>query len=310
MARFPVRRQGFTLIELLVVIAIIAILIGLLVPAVQKVREAAARTQCINNMKQIALSVHSYHDVNKRIPPNAINIAYSWGTDSTYSSTQTWTWIARILPYLEQGNLSTKYNIPLGTLGGATAGLPSPMSVLSCPSATDAIGSAPTDWPNIGGVSMSLTNYRGVCGSNWAWGNFTNTGPSGNNNGLDAGDGVFYRSDGNRKLTLIGISDGTSNTLMIGESTHNYDQHCGGWAYPNYVTGTCAIPLNYDDGPPGTPSAGYSNWPNRYSFRSSHPGGGNFAKADATVIFIANSIDINVYRALATIKGGETVSVP
>src|SRR5438046_1045105 len=113
---------GFTLIELLVVIAIIAILIALLVPAVQKVREAAARTQCVNNLKQLALAVHSYHDSNKRIPANAINIAYSWGTDQTYSGNQTWTWIARILPYIDQAPLANTYNIPAGTLGGAATG--------------------------------------------------------------------------------------------------------------------------------------------------------------------------------------------
>src|SRR5436190_5611799 len=104
------RRSAFTLIELLVVIAIIAILIALLVPAVQKVRAAAARTQCINNLKQLGLAVHSYHDVAKRIPPNATTINYGWTADSTVPGPKTWTWIARILPYIEQGPLATQYN--------------------------------------------------------------------------------------------------------------------------------------------------------------------------------------------------------
>lgn len=301
-------RGAFTLIELLVVIAIIAILIGLLLPAVQKVREAAARMKCQNNLKQLAIAVHSYHDANQQIPPNAKTIGYSWGADSTYGGATTWTWIARILPYIEQGNLATLYNIPNGTLGGAYTGvagqgISASIPTLQCPSSTD----QPTasDWPNVGGILMGSTNYRGVSGSNWGWGSFQNAGPSGNTNGLDAGDGIFYRTDGNRKLTLVGITDGTSNTLMIGEDTHGYDQHCGGWAYPNYVAATCAIPLNYNDGPPGSPSPGYGDWPNRYSFHSQHTNGGNFALADGSIRFVNNSISLATYRAASTCTGSD-----
>src|SRR5947207_6328520 len=100
-------RRGFTLIELLVVIAIVAILIALLVPAVQKVRAAAARTQCINNMKQLGIGVHAYHDSFKQIPPNATSIAFNWAADSTAAGSTTWTWIARILPYIDQGQLAS-----------------------------------------------------------------------------------------------------------------------------------------------------------------------------------------------------------
>jgi len=309
MLGIPHSRQskGFTLIELLVVIAIIAILIALLVPAVQKVREAAARTQCVNNLKNLGLAVHSYHDANKRIPQNATAISYNWAGDSVRAGNTTWTWIARILPYIEQGPLASTYKIPDGTLLNAQPGLTAIIPVLLCPSASEGVNPA-TNWPNISGISMSLTNYRGVCGSNWAWGTFQVTDPNTafGNNGLDSGNGVFYRSDGNRKLTLIGISDGTSNTMMIGESSHAYDQHCGGWAYPNYVTGTCAIPLNYQDGA----ISNIGNWGNRYSFRSQHTGGGNFCFADGTVRFMQDSVDIATYRGLATIKGGEAVSAP
>ena len=227
------RRQGFTLIELLVVIAIIAILIALLLPAVQKVREAANRIQCTNNLKQMALAVHSYHDVYKQLPPNAQVIDYGWGGDSGVPGPETWTWIARSLPYIEQSSLANTYNIPNGTLGNAVAGLTTVIPVLVCPSANNPSGPQ-TDWPNIPGVAMSLINYKGCSGSNWEWGNFIVIDPNPNmgGNGLDDGNGIFYRTDGNRPLSITGITDGTSNTFMIGEDMHAYDQHCGGGPTP------------------------------------------------------------------------------
>ena len=95
---------------------------------------------------------------------------------------------------------------------------------------------------------------------------------------------------------------------MLGEDLHSYNQHTGGWAYPNYVNSTCAIPLNYNDGPPGAPSAGYGNWPNRYSFHSYHVGGANFCFADGTVRFVENNITAATYQGYwATIRGGESV---
>jgi prepilin-type N-terminal cleavage/methylation domain-containing protein/prepilin-type processing-associated H-X9-DG protein len=319
-------RPAFTLIELLVVIAIIAILIGMLVPAVQKVRASAARAQCQNNLKQLGLAVHSYHDANKRVPPNATHFFGTWGTttawmapngvsynsDQTVAGPYTWSWIARILPYIEQGPLAQQYNIPNGTMGSAQAGLATVIPLLQCPADGTEANNPATDWPNINGIALGLTNYRGCSGSNWGinGANTFNTAfpvtdpdPNFGAKGLDAGNGIFYRTDGARKLTLVNIVDGTSNTFMIGEDLHSYDQHCGGWAYPNYVNATCAIPLNYND-------AGYtySNFVNRYSFHSQHEGGANFCFADGSVRFVPNSVDINLYRGMATIRGGETVN--
>src|SRR5882724_3153396 len=108
----PTRRSGFTLIELLVVIAIIAILIGLLVPAVQKVREAAARTQCINNLKQLGVALHAYHDVNKRMPPGNTGDWAPWNNNPTLNAgAGGWgsSWKVFILPYIEHGNIFNKW---------------------------------------------------------------------------------------------------------------------------------------------------------------------------------------------------------
>jgi prepilin-type processing-associated H-X9-DG protein len=228
-----------------------------------------------------------------------------------------WTWIARILPYIEQGPLATQYNIPAATLGSAQAGLATVIPVLLCPAdGTEPSSNTASDWPNINGIVMGLTNYKGCSGSNWGYNSgstFTTTFPVTDPNinanaslgedGLDHGNGMFYRTDGNRTLKLTGITDGTSNTFMIGEDLHSFDQHCGGWAYGNYVNATCAIPLNYADA-----GNAYNHWPDRYSFHSKHDGGANFCFADGGVRFVSNGVDIATYRGLATIRGAETVS--
>ncbi|MFO0824454.1 MAG: DUF1559 domain-containing protein [Gemmataceae bacterium] len=312
-------RRGFTLIELLVVIAIIAILIGLLLPAVQKVREAAARTKCSNNIKQIALAVHGYHDIYNRLPPNHDPNTYGYDDNG-----RSWSWLAMLLPYVEQGPLfstnggSGSLATPGAPVEGITLPAPAPtfnqnqtvhstkINTFNCPS--DPSGGA-TSFNRANGSTAAgagVTNYKGVSGSNWAWGSFTNTGPSGNNNGLDAGDGIFYRSDVKRSLTLLGITDGTSNTLMIGEDLPDRNVHCG-WTRANYANGTCAIPLNNGMriGQPGYNNPG--DWPNLYSFRSMHTGGANFALADGSIRFVSDGIALANYYAAATRSGGESL---
>ncbi len=315
MAGHPRNRRGFTLIELLVVIAIIAVLIGLLLPAVQKVREASARAKCANNLKQSGLAIHAYAEANGVIPPDATLVNYSWAADSVEPGPNTWTWIARSLPYIEQDNLAKAYNIPNGTLGNAQAGIATIIPTLLCPSDGSESSLTATDWPNIAGITMALTNYQGCSGSNWGYNSgstFATAFPisdpyaaTGVNpeDGLDHGNGMFYRTDGNRPLRLTDITDGLSNTFMLGENIHSYNQHTGGWAYPNYVIGTCAIPLNYNDGP----ASGYSDWPNRYSFHSLHQSGANFCFADGTVHFISEDINLTTYRALSTIRGNDPI---
>jgi prepilin-type N-terminal cleavage/methylation domain-containing protein len=168
-------RLGFTLIELLVVIAIIAILIALLVPAVQKVREAAARMQCANNLKQLALGCHSYHDANKFLPAN-----YGCCGTGAY-----WSWLAMILPYIEQENLYAEGNIGVlngtgtATIAASTVnGQPTityPIAMARCPSDPSYGQILWTDRADIdggpNGAGCAISNYKGVAGDNWMWGN-------------------------------------------------------------------------------------------------------------------------------------------
>jgi len=190
------RRAGFTLIELLVVIAIIAILIGLLLPAVQKVREAAARMSCSNNLKQLAIGVHSYHDAYGKFPSN--------GPADTYNAAgANWSWLAKILPNIEQGNIYGQLgidNVPSNHLNQNAATLAAialPVKTFLCPSDIAINGNPRTNTADIGGT-VGNTNYKGVCGDNWEWGTAylqgTPATPVGN--GLDQGNGIFYRTDG------------------------------------------------------------------------------------------------------------------
>jgi hypothetical protein len=303
------RIKGFTLIELLVVIAIIAILIGLLLPAVQKVRESSARLTCSNNLKQIALAVHGFQDAQNQIPYNLSSNTYGYDDNG-----KSWSWLVRILPYIEQAGLFSKLGQDSFGPTPAVADVPTFNSLAAiqavviksyvCPSDPGSNKLSTNRANGSTGSGTGPTNYKGVAGNNWAWGSFQNTGPTGNNNGLDVGNGIFYRSDNTRALHLSRVTDGTSNTLMIGEDLMDINVHCG-WVRSNYATGTCSIPLNNGlvTGQPGFNNPG--DWPNLYSFRSMHTGGGNFAFADGSVKFITESIDLTLYRNLATISGGE-----
>jgi prepilin-type N-terminal cleavage/methylation domain-containing protein/prepilin-type processing-associated H-X9-DG protein len=329
MVAFRSKRTGFTLIELLVVIAIIAILIGLLVPAVQKVRDAAARIHCANNIKQLALACHSHHDSLGTLPRNGAakfpatshGAAGQPGTGCCGLAAPHWSWIARVLPYFEQGALYKQGGIPdsnLNANANTKAVIAMPLEMLNCPS--DLSPRTRTDAADIGSAAVvAVTSYKGVAGANWGADfyptdvtfstSYRNQGTNGSFNGLERGDGIFWRGDIRfGKLRFTDITDGTSNTFMIGEDVPSLI-FWNAWAYSNGSTATCAIPPNVGVTIPPLGPGGAGDWPNRYSFRSMHQGGLNFALADGSVRFVSESVPLQVYRAMATIRGGEALEL-
>ena len=312
------RRIGFTLIELLVVIAIIAILIALLVPAVQKVREASARAQCQNNLKQLALGVHGYHDTYKVFPAGQYG-DYSAPTayGGPYENSSSWSWLAFILPYIDQGNVYTNGNIPTAALNASSA-TSQRMLVFLCPSdLAYSVGSTPqtSHYLRTPGLTVGLTNYKGVMGDNYCFGPYTNGNPC---ESWNSGTGLFYPMVWQTPKKMVSISDGSSNTFMIAETT--FDPVLAGngrygmgfaWAHSVEAGLTCAIPPNLSNasGGPLDPNSG-TNYCYYQGARSRHSGGINVALADGTVRYIPNDIPLGLYRALATIARDEAVSMP
>jgi prepilin-type N-terminal cleavage/methylation domain-containing protein len=303
-------RAGFTLAELLVVLGIFGVLVGLLIPAVMRVREAANRAVCANNLKQISLGVHSFHQTWRILPYDS-----QPGTFGPYGSqTHAWSWLALLLPYVDQENLYKKGKIPASTLYASRDVAAARVEVFLCPSDM-AFGEGPrSDAADLGMwnepyMDAGQTNYKGVGGANWDWGEarWHNPGTNGSWNAFTDGDGLFYRSDYRHKKKLTDIKDGLSSTFLVGEAVPARSKWCS-WPYANNAVGTCAIAPNavQEDGSPFDPW----DWTNTYGFASSHRGGLYFAFADASVRFVTDAIELETYRALATIAGGETVAPP
>jgi prepilin-type N-terminal cleavage/methylation domain-containing protein/prepilin-type processing-associated H-X9-DG protein len=290
------RRKGFTLIELLVVIAIIAILIGLLLPAVQKVRQAAARMTCQNNLKQIGLAAYSYESAYGRFPPG-VNLpgASNWPT-APFPGQYFGLHVA-MFPYYEQDNLQRNLvtdhlNPHLFNCAGATSVGAQVVKILVCP-ADSAMPSPPV--AHYTNLTFGLTSYGGCSGA-------SATDPDGRNMRQD---GIFYF---NSSVYVLDITDGTSQTLMFGERSRlnlgatDTSQALGGWAWVN------AFAMEDNTMNASVPIEGFKSH-DINAFGSQHPGNGaNFTFADGSVKFISASVDLfNVLQPLATRAKGEVV---
>ena len=296
-------RGAFTLIELLVVISVIAVLIGLLLPAVQAAREAGRRIQCVNNLKQLGLALLNYEGACQTFPPGYVSNFDGSGNDTGTG----WGWASMMLPQLEQLALFGSINFDLAVEHAANQ--TSRMPILGpflCPSDTPepaywAVSRDPMTGQAIRNIcQVGSANYVGMYGTG-------EPGPGGN--------GLFFR---NSRVGIRDIADGTSQTLAIGERSHRL----GEATWTGSVTGAILFPVDGDDigryraetspgmilGHVGEGVGPGDSRSDVNQFYSLHYGGGvNFLFADGHVNFLRSTIDYRTYKALATRSGGEAI---
>lgn len=312
------RRFGFTLIELLVVIAIIAVLIALLLPAVQQAREAARRSQCKNNLKQLGLALHNYHDTFNRLP---IGAQYSIDKPN---------WRVAIWPYMDQAPLFNQLNFSNGVFYAPYSGAQTVLQGVklpawNCPSSPCPMTGSPGTEQCWSGGNPQLADYIGIGGAY--------PDPAGRTGVVSQSnyDGGYYSANGLLSVvTCVNFSsctDGLSNTMLVGENADftqsgttrvdirsNYYGAWSGFTYPTstwggapdtWSTGVTTVrwPINTQ----GTPAGAVHTWEANLPLRSAHVGGAHALMGDGTVRFISNNLNMNTLLALATRDDGVTI---
>jgi len=319
------RLSGFTLIELLVGIAIIALIVSLLLPAVQQVRAAARRMQCANNLKQIALASHNYHDVNQSFPIQS-------------TSATTGTWVVPLSPFLDQGPFYQQWVATFATSnpklaqfqGGPSSLQATVIKTLICPA--DALPTGPVQIIATGqygypdGIYSSLTSY----GSNTGTRGFASVYDPPN---LD--DGVFLVVNPTQAVRMADITDGTSSTILFGESYHRdplwktFSDQCmwtaslslddigqmAAWYFDDAVARNASAEINWMLTPSDV-AGPFTAWSTQCrdleykrlgAYGSGHGGGANVVFADGSVRFLSENMSLEILQALSTRAGGEVI---
>jgi len=306
------KNWAFTLVELLVVIAIIGILVALLLPAIQAAREAARRTECNNNLKQLGLGLQNYHDTYKRFPIGSNNeningtTRYIWQSGRHRKGSV----LVKLLPFIEEKGL---YD-PLLQDGDVNAQIyavtPRPqIDAYRCPSDPYENTSAP---PANYATSMGAQRMGGRQCTQYN-GHLVGPTSHGSTNDGNNVSGIFSRYIWSAKLAEV--TDGTSTTIIMGEILpYCGDHHQGGWFNPNALWTATTAPINFPtcpDVPPGFSGANgcnaHGNWQTSQGFKSKHPGGAQFVFCDGSVHFLNESIDYTTYQRLGCRRDGQTV---
>jgi prepilin-type N-terminal cleavage/methylation domain-containing protein/prepilin-type processing-associated H-X9-DG protein len=328
----PAKTRGFTLVELLVVIAIIGVLVALLLPAVQAAREAARRAQCTNNLKQVGLGVLNYESSKKELPYNRYSGNYGvpesfWGgpqVNGPGAPCRAWSWLSTILPYIEQAAIFQQGNIPNASMVNNPV-LEAVIPALQCPSdelANNNPLNRANTWYVKGVRNIGMTNYDGVMGAQSNVPIFFNDNVEapGQTEPWFNGNGVMAIFRWQNPIGMQHVEDGTSRTLLAGEQAFEMSRaNCGvdgkcyglgyAWFHSVEASATAAIPPNFavPGQPIADPNAETFPYRSQFGFNSMHPGGVHFAYVDGSVQFIQENIELGVYHALATIRGGETL---
>ena len=304
----PTRRSGLTLVEVLVVIAVIGLLLAVAIPAIQFARETARRLFCQNNLKQLGMAIGLYHETSRCIP---VSVSPWSEGPAPWPVRNGQGWIVAVLPHIDQHSLYE--NLVQTDSGVFFSGnglrnqacrpfLRHHLTTLGCPSDSSPGGTS-RNQSELQDIEVALTNYKGVIGDTQLGGNNSiHSGSLPDTHQSTSCNGLFFRNSYQAPQSLSLVTDGLSNTFMLGEDVPEENNRSAAY-YANGDWASCHAPPNYFPHP-STPN----DWWNVVSFRSRHPNGLYFCFADGSVRFVAESISHTAYRNQSTKDGGDVPS--